>query len=161
MKTYETLGEIHAACKLAMSLAPIHYPPDLQSLPGLLGAPEWYSFEHAAWPIGERIRHSFKDHNKLKLDQNVICAVMEVVECVNLRRGRQSFVMSLGFMAASPMASRLAQFLRDQDVDGQVIGTLLKMRAPGFLADVSPLMKAEKTWIRNLAKKYVQRYSTA
>jgi hypothetical protein len=69
--------------------------------------------------------------------------------------------MSLGFVAAAPMAVRLVRFLGDKDIDGQVIDALLKMRVRGFVTEVSPLMKAEKTWIRNLATRYVQRYSEA
>src|SRR5262249_49105875 len=131
MDEYQTVDEIHEACKLARSMAPGEYPPDLPCEPELLGAPAWYPFETRAWPIGERIRQSFKEHPKLKRDQNVICEVMEVIECVNLRRGRQSFVMSLGFTGASAMAARLGRFLGDRDIDGHVISTLLKMKASG------------------------------
>jgi hypothetical protein len=142
-------------------MAPDIYPPDLPSRPELLGAPDWYSFEHAVWPIGEQLRNSFKTRPKLKLDLGGVGAVMDVIECNSLRRGRQSFVMAIGFTAAYPLATRLARFLDDKDIDGQVIAALLKMRVSDFVAEVSPLMKAEKTWIRNLAKKYVQRYSAA
>ena len=80
---------------------------------------------------------------------------------LNLRRGRQSFVMALGFTGAAHLAPRVARFLADPDVDGQVIDTLLKMRAPGFVAAVRPLLTDTHAWIRNLAKKYVARYSPA
>jgi hypothetical protein len=111
--------------------------------------------------MGERIRQSFKTHPKLKMDLAVIDAVVEVVECINLRRGRQSFVMALGFSAASPVAGRIARFLADADIDGQVLDTLLKMRASHFATEVAPLTDAKKAWVRNLAKKYMTRYAAA
>jgi hypothetical protein len=158
---YKTPEEIVAACHESLSMAPTAYPPDLPAREDLLGAPGWYSFENSAWPIGEDIRQSFKAVPKLKRSPEALEAVMSVVEQTHLRRGRQSFVMALGFTAASFLAGRVACFLSDKDVDGQVIDTLLKMRAPGFVAAVRPLLEADKTWIRNLAKKYVQRYTVA
>ena len=139
-------------------MAPSEFSPTLPTKEGLLGAPGWYSFEHEAWPIGESIRQSFQKTPKLKRDGGALEAVMRVVEQPNLRRGRQSFVMALGFKAASPFASRMARFLVDQDNDGQVVDTLLKMRAPGFVNAVRPLLGDTHTWIRNLAKRYVARY---
>jgi hypothetical protein len=53
---------------------------------------------------------------------------------------------------------RESAFLSDSDVDGQVVHTLLKMRAGGYAEAVAPLLQSEKPWIRRLAKKYVERY---
>ncbi|MGB8459063.1 MAG: hypothetical protein WCE50_15165 [Candidatus Acidiferrum sp.] len=66
--------------------------------------------------------------------------------------------MALGFVAARQHAKTLAPFLRDLDVDGQVVYTLIKMKAPDFVSEVEPLLQSDKTWIRNLAKKYLSRY---
>jgi hypothetical protein len=76
-----------------------------------------------------------------------------------LRRGRQSFVMAIGFVSARPYAERLSKFASDPDIDAQVVDTLLKMKAPGFRDKVEPLLASKMTWIRNLAKRYISLYA--
>jgi hypothetical protein len=150
--------EIFAACETALSLAPALYPPTLPPFKESLGAPDWYSFEHEAWGIGESVRRSFVQNPKFKKNQDVLNRMLEVACCRNLRRGRQSFIMALGFVAARLYAKTLSSFLNDPDVDGHVVYTLIKMKAPGFISEVEPLLQSDKTWIRNLAKKYLSRY---
>jgi hypothetical protein len=152
--------DIADACERALRLAPETYPPTLPSSPDLLGAPEWYAFESAAWPIGEQIRQAFQRTPRLRNDHSVTLRVLEVATCRNLRRGRQSFVMALGFVGAREHAAALAKSLGDADVDGQVVDTLLKMKAAGFCEQVRPLLGAKHSWIRRLAQRYVDRYST-
>ncbi len=150
--------EIFAACEKALSLASAEYPPTLPPSKELSGAPEWYAFEHEAWPIGESIRRALLQNPKLKKNGAILEKVLEVASCRNLRRGRQPFIMALGFVAARQYAKTLSPSLRDQDVAGQVLYTLLKMKAQGFVPEVEPLLQSDKTWIRNLAKKYLSRY---
>ena len=123
-----------------------------------MGAPEWYPFEHEAWPIGESVRRAFVQRPQLKKNAALISKVVEVATCRNLRRGRQSFIIAIGFVSASPFASSLVASLNDPDVDGQIVHTLLKMRAEGFAHAVAPLVQSHKAWIRRLAKKYIERY---
>jgi len=151
-------GEVLAACDQALRLAPSEWPPTLPASKELLGAPEWYPFEHEAWAIGESIRRTFVQHAGMKKKTALISKVAEVATCRNLRRGRQSFIMAIGFVAACTHASSLVAFLDDPDVDGQVVHTLLKMRAGGFGEDVASLLHSEKSWVRRLAKKYIERY---
>jgi hypothetical protein len=150
--------EILAACEKALSLAPREYPPTLPPSRELFGASDWYPFEHEAWHIGEKIRQAFVAKPSIRKDREIIQRVLQVALCRNLRRGRQSFIMLLGFVAAKPFADNLAPYLQDKDVAGHVLDTLLKMRVPEFATEVSPLLKADQTWIRNLAKKYLERY---
>jgi hypothetical protein len=150
--------EIFAACEKALSLAPALYPPTLPPFKESLGAPDWYSFEHEAWGIGESVRRSFVQNPKFKKNRDVLSRMVEVACCRNLRRGRQSFIMALGFVAARQCAKTLSPFLTDPDVDGHVVYTLIKMKAPGFISEVEPLLQSDKTWIRNLAEKYLSRY---
>jgi hypothetical protein len=138
--------------------APVDFPPTLPSRPELLGAPEWYRFELDVWPIGEVIRQSFIHSPKMKKDWGTLEAIVRVVECKNLRRGRQSFVMALAFVGAREFAPRLAVFLDDPDLDGQVVDTLIKMKAPGYTEAVGKLMSSENLWIRKLAKRYIERF---
>jgi hypothetical protein len=151
--------DIVDACDRALRLAPTTYPPTLPASSDLLGAPDWYPFERDAWPIGEDIRQAFIRDPKLKKNDIVMSRLVDVATCRNLRRGRQSFIMALGFVGAREHAARLAESLNDDDVAGQVLDTLLKMKAPGFSARVRPLLQARHAWIRRLAQRYVERYS--
>jgi hypothetical protein len=126
-----------------------------------MGAPDWYDFEHEAWGIGESIRRAFVKTPRFKRKEVILAKVAGVVTWRNLRRGRQSFIMAIGFVAARRYAETLVPFLRDPDVDGQVLYTLVKMRAPGFAHEVASLLHAKQTWKRNLAKTYVSRYPSA
>jgi hypothetical protein len=151
--------EILTACEEAIRLAPAEFPPTLPPSKELSGAPEWYSFEYAAWPIGESIRRAFVENPRHKKNDAVLAKVAEVATYRNLRRGRQSFVMALGFVAARRYADTVAPFLSDPDVEGQVLDTLIKMKAPGYTREAISLLHSDKVWIRRLAKKYVDRYS--
>ena len=152
--------EVLAACDHALRLAPTQWPHTLPASKELLGAPEWYPFEREAWAIGESVRRAFVQHRHWKKNTILISKVVEVAKNRNLRRGRQSFITALGFASACPHASSLVAFLSDPDVNGQVVDTLLKMRAGDFANVVAPLVQSEKTWIRRLAKKYIERYPT-
>ena len=152
--------EVLVACDHALRLAPAQWPDTLPASKKLLGAPEWYLFEHETWAIGESIRRAFVQHPHWKKKTFLTSKVVEVATSRNLRRGRQSFIMALGFTSACPHAPSLVAFLSDPDVNGQVIDTLLKMRAGGFAHAVAPLVQSDKTWISRLAKKYIERYPT-
>jgi len=150
--------EILAACEKAIRLAPAEFQPTLRESKELLGAPEWYPFELEAWPIGESVRKAFSRNPKLRKREVLLSKVVEVATCRNLRRGRQSFIMALGFVSARPYAEHLGAFLDDPDVDGHVLRTLLKMRAPGFARDAKLLLHSDKSWKRRWAKKYLDQH---
>ena len=154
-----TEEEILAAVQLALEMAPSELPPDLPTRPDLLGAPGWYPFELRAWELGEGIRQGLVRSPRLKTRAVVQEALLAVVERRSLRRGRQPFVLNLGHFAASAMAHRLAPFLADADIDGQVIDALLRMRAGGFAAQVAPLSTSNRAWVRRLARRYLDRFA--
>lgn len=158
---YESSEAIVAACQAAKNLAPSSFPTDLQPDPIAPDVPAWYKFEHTAWGIGETIRQSFVANPKLKKNSSVIHAIIEVVQERNLRRGRQSFVMLLGFKGAAKYAPLLASLINDPDIDGHVVDTLLKMRVPGFASKIVSLTSHKQAWIRRLAKRYIDRYPDA
>ena len=79
----------------------------------------------------------------------------EVATYRNLPRGRQSFIIALGFIAARRYAEPLAAFLNEHGVDGQVLDTLAKMKAFGFSLEAASLFHSDQTWTRRLAKKYL------
>ena len=158
---FPTSDAIIAACAAAKSLAPADFPTDLAPDRFTSGAPAWYSFEHAAWRVGETIRLSFQATPRLKRDPRVVDAVVDVIRCRNLRRGRQSFVIALGFTCAARCAPTIVEYLGDPDLAGQVVDTLLKMRAAGCAEAVSRLLDTPHAWIRNLARRYLDRYAPA
>jgi hypothetical protein len=151
--------EIVSACEEAIRLAPAEFPLTLPPSKEHFGASQWYPFEIQAWPIGESIRQAFIRNPRLKKRENMLAKIAEVATCRNLRRGRQSFIMALGFVSVRHYAERLVVLLNDPDVDGQVLHTLIKMKAPSYTREVGTLLQSDKAWIRRLAKKYLDRYS--
>lgn len=153
---------VFAVCAAALALAPESFPPDLPpsefSIRIGSDAPERYPFEGAVWAMGEDLRHYLLQHPKLKRDPDVQRAITEVVRCRNLRRGRESFVMLLGYTAAQAWAPLMVECLADDDISGHALDTLVKMRVPGYATQVEHLLTSQYTWVRNLARKYVERY---
>ena len=150
--------QLLAACDRAIRLAPAEYPPRLSPSKDVFGAEDWHPFEHEAWAIGEQVRQAFSENRAFKKNVAMLRKVLDVATCRNLRRGRQSFIMALGFVSAGGFAQDLVPHLSDPDVDGQVLWTLVKMRASGFGREVAPLLGSNKAWIKRLARKYQERY---
>jgi hypothetical protein len=153
--------EVIAACEFALGLAPPEWLPDLPALGGLLaplGLPQLHPFENEAWAIGESIRQAFVQSPRFKKKAALIGKVVEVATHRNLRRGRQSFVMAIGFVAAREFSEMLVPLLDDSDVNGQVVYTLLKMKATGYAHAVSALLQSDEVWKQRLARKYIGRY---
>lgn len=158
---YGSAEEIIAACHAAKDLAPAFFPADLPPDPIAPDVPAWHQFENKAWGIGEQIRQSLLAQPKLKKNPEVIRAILEVIQLRNLRRGRESFVMLLGFTGAAMHAPLVATFANDPDIAGHVVDTLLKMRAPGFSKEIFALTSHKRAWIRRLAHRYIDRYPIA
>ena len=159
--TLEALADVRAACQRARARAPAAYPPDLPTKPELLGAPDWHPFEHAAWTLGEEVRQALKRAPSLKRDRSLLDSIADVVDTLNLRRGRQSFALALGFKGAAALAPRLAAHLSDRDIAGQCLHSLIKMGASGFASEVARLSDHEQAWIRRLARRYLDEYAAA
>ena len=136
---------------------------NLTDLPYMKLAPnvhDWYDFEHELWNIGESIRQLIvANHKDLNSDQvDRVCRI-----CVDIRakRGRQSFVMLLGKKRYISWADKIADVLPDEDVDGHIISTLYKMGATQYVDQIKPYTTHQITWIRNEAKRYIQKYGSA
>ena len=152
---------VETACEQALEIAPEKFPPDLHSNELLAGAPAWYPFEYRAWELGESVRQTLARHRKLRADPKVQSLLLRVILERNLRRGRQSFVFGLACKSAQPQARHIAPFLKDPDIQGQVLDALIKMRARGFDEKVKPLLDSPYKWIRSLARKYIHTLGTA
>lgn len=107
----ESEQQIFAACEQALRFAPAEFPATLPPSKELFGAPEWYSFERKVWPIDESIRRAFVKNPQFKRKDTVLAKVAEVATCRNLRRGRQSFIMALGFVSTRRYAEAFVPFL--------------------------------------------------
>ncbi len=154
----DTKSDLEELCNRALDSAPESVSPDLRN-DSSLGVPAWYDFESAAWAAGEQVRQAFSQHRTWKKDAALRDRVLEVAVHRQLRRGRQAWIMALGFVDARDLAPALAPHLSDPDVEGQVVDTLTKMRAGGFSQQVWPLTSHKQAWIRKLARRYLKRYA--
>jgi hypothetical protein len=136
--------------------APRDVPPDLP-LSSVTGQPEWYAFEHRVWSEGEALRSVLAQHGRLKRHPDVLLAVVRVLECPGLRRGRQSFSFLFESRAAQPFAPRLVPLLSDPDIAGHVVAALVRMHAPGLQQQLAPYATSPVAWIRRLAQSYLTR----
>ena len=159
METPSSAEEVIAVAERALRLAPAKFTTSLPTQKELRGAADWYPFERAAWAMGEHIRHAFLNKPSLRSQPEVLKAIVKVIAQTHLRRGRQSFVMLLGTVKAAHLAPQIALFLSDTDIEGHVVDTLTKMRAGGYSVHVKKHLGSKYAWIRNKAKRYVERFA--
>lgn len=142
----------------AENLIPNENLPDLPFIPEAPDVHDWYRFEHDLWDKGEEIRQLISDSKKKPNCEQIkrICDI-----CANpfAKRGRQSFIMLLGKKCYVQYAPVIAPFLSDDDIDGHVVDTLYKMGTPDYISQIQPLTNHKRIWIRNIAKKYINKYS--
>lgn len=119
----------------------------------------WHDFEHTVWNLGEEVRQIMKQYQALRKDEHLQQLVLDIVLNRNAKRGRQSFIMLLGYTFCAKYAPKLISQLDDEFVNGHIIYTLLRMRADGFVELVKPFTTHKKTWIRNYAIRYCDRHS--
>ena len=150
-------SELNNFLTRAEALIPKENLPDLPYMDLAPDVHDWYEFEHRLWEIGEEIRQ-FLSENKNKLNKNQIDRIVSICLDKKAKRGRQSFVMLLGKKIYNSYADMIVTVLNDDDVDGQVIDTLYKMGAKEYVEQIEPFLTHNRTWIRNEAKRYVQKY---
>ena len=122
------------------------------------GAPEWHSFEYQIWDYGEKIRQLLTKDKSLRKDIELQRAFVRVACNPNAKRGRQSFIMLLGYTCCVKFAPDIASQLADPHVDGHVIDTLTKMRCSDFVEKIKPFTSDKTAWVRKAAKQYIQKY---
>ena len=132
--------------------------PDLPPGQYTSGSPEWHDFEHVIWALGEDIRQLFINNKSLRKDIELQRTILRIATDPKAKRGRQSFIMLLGYTFCSQFAHQIAEQLSDPHVCGHVVDTLLKMRTPDFVNEVKPFTRYKTTWIRNKAKRYIEKY---
>lgn len=133
---------------------------NLPDLPFMKLAPDvhdWYMFEHEIWELGEEIRQLICAGKKT-LTQTQIDRIINICLDERAKRGRQSFVMLLGKKAYQNYSDKIAPLLNSDDVDGHIIDTLYKMQAGQYVDLIIPFTNHKRTWIKNIAKKYIQKF---
>ena len=126
-----------------------------------LDVSERYQFELQLWEKGETIRQVYVKYPKWRSDVQLQQLIASIALAREAKRGRQSFIMLMGNKQFMHYATILVKQLDDKGVDGQIISTLYKMHASGFTKEIKPFTTYKITWIRNLAKKYIEKYGQA
>jgi len=155
MSTGDVRREIEGLVKSARRLLPETLLDALPPDETLGGVPAWRDFEHRVWAIGERIRQLLLNAPRLRADPMIQELFANIACDRRAHRGRQSFVMLLGYRSCAEYAVRLIEHLDDSFVDGHVVNTIYKMRAPGFSDRVRSLVDDKMAWVRNEAKRYL------
>lgn len=150
-------NELNNLLTSAEALIPKENLPDLPFMDLVPDVRDWYKFESELWDVGENIRQ-FLLENKNKLNRSQIERIVEICLDKRAKRGRQSFVMLLGKKMFRDYAEQIVTLLNDVDVDGHVIDTLYKMGATEYTDLIEPFLTHNRTWIRNEAKRYIQKY---
>lgn len=157
MERDEFDAQLNGLFLCAEGLIPEKTLPDLPCMELEPTVNDWHDFEHEIWEIGEQIRQLMlqerKELNKEQADR--VCKI-----CVDIRakKGRQSFIMLLGKKRYVSYAHNIIVVLTDEDVVGHVISSLYKMGASQYIEQIKPYTNHAITWIRNEAKRYVQKY---
>lgn len=132
----------------------------LEDLPFMEDVPDvhdWHRFELDLWDIGEEIRllilESKKKPSKLQVER-----ILKICLNRNAKRGRESFIMLLGKKCYACYAPEIVPLLNDEYVDGHTVDTLYKMDVSEYVKQIEPFVNHKRTWIKNTAKKYIQKY---
>lgn len=150
-------NEMEYLLSAAESIIPDSIMPDLPYMTSAPDVHEWHSFELTLWNTGEKIRQLISLHKK-SLTQNQLERILNICQDKRAARGRQSFVMLLGRKQYADFSHRLISLLNDEDINGHVIDTLYKMRAPGYSTVITPFLQHNRSWIRKAAERYIQKF---
>ena len=143
----------------AENLIPKENLPDLPYMELAPTVPDWYEFEHKLWSKGEDIRQLVLSEHK-DLNTNQADRVCKICMDFKAKRGRQSFVLLLAKKRFLSYAAQLGTLLPDHDIDGHIIAALYKMKAFQFSELIKPYTNHSITWIRNEAKRYIEKCKT-
>ena len=152
--------EINNLLSKAEENIPVEILPDLPFMKSVPDVHEWHDFEHKIWNTGEKIRQ-LASASQMAFNRDQIDRILNIGLNNRAKRGRQSFVMLLGKVKYREYSDALIPLLQDDDVSGHVIDTLYKMRVNSYVALITPFLNHKQTWIRNTAKKYVQKFENS
>ena len=153
---YRILGLIEKANELT----PKTLENDLPPIEGFPDVPSWHDYELAIWKLGEEIRQILIEHTSLRKDDMVNEKIINLCTNTNAKRGREPFVLILGYKHNQVYADKIKILINDRYVDGHIIDTILKMQAKGYEKEIQPIATHKTTWIRKIAIKYLEKYGT-
>jgi hypothetical protein len=139
-------------------LVPKELKPDLKALEGYPDVPSWHKFEIDVWNFGEDIRQILEHYKPLRKDKDLLDLFLTICLNRNSKRGRQTFIMLFEFKHCVGYAKQIVSQLNDKFVEGHVIRCLNKMQAGGFGGQIKKFTEHKVRWIRNEAKKYMEKY---
>lgn len=108
-------------------------------LRGVGGAPDWTQLELAVWQAGEDIRGATGRLKGSGSTGPIVDQVLAVVATVGLGKGRQSFVALASDLGGEDAVRRLTAHLDDDEVNGAIVGAMVKRKVAGYSARVAPL----------------------
>ena len=152
--------EIIKLINKANTLTPEKLEKKLNPIKGFPNVPDWHEYERDIWTIGEEIRQIINSKKTLRKDQEINDLIMEFCLNKNSKRGRQPFVLLMGYKNLSEYAPKLIRMINDKSISGQIIDTLYKMQAKGYEKEIEPFTRNKTTWIRKIAIKYIEKYGT-
>tara|TARA_R110002049_G_scaffold24461_1_gene86719 strand:+ start:122 stop:592 length:471 start_codon:yes stop_codon:yes gene_type:complete len=152
--------KVLALIKKAENLIPLKMEKDLKPLNGIPNIPDWHNYETNIWRIGEEIRQIIAANKVLRKDAEINNLILNICLNKNSKRGRQSFILLLGYKHLSEHSRELIKMINDNSVDGHIIDTIYKMQSAEFVKEIRPFKTNQQAWIRKIASKYLEKYAT-
>lgn len=116
----------------------------------------WYSFEFYIWQLGENLRNIIRKKN-FKKSAQVEKAIINVLMNNTYGKGRETFALLVGEFKFHLSEKQIGILLDDNDVYGHIIISLIKLKMKGFDEKIKEIMNSEKGWIKQEAKKYLEK----
>ncbi len=98
------------------------------------------------------------EEKALRKDKDLYARFLNICLHPNAKRGRQSFFFLFEYKHLVEYASLLITQVEDENVTGHVLSAIWKMNAPGYNKQMQKFTGHQIAWIRNVAKKYLQRW---
>lgn len=154
----EARKKIQSIVRKTGKLIPLTYEKDLPPTEKFPDIPEWHDYEQKIWMNGSQIEQILREHKSLRKDKSLLDSFLAIALNRNAKRGRQIFIMLLGYKHCAEYAPSLVEQIDDKFVNGHIIYVLNKMKVGQYVSLVIPYMADKTAWIRNEAKKYVNQY---
>jgi hypothetical protein len=122
--------------------------------PELKDAAPWLAFEMKTLQLGRAIDFVMRKLGCWKGRGPLLDAVAEVASDARYRRGRQSFIATLGEHGEGAYGVELAALLHDETMIGYVVKALHRGGHAGHLDEVLSASAGQRPWIRNAAQAY-------
>lgn len=117
----------------------------------------WYSYEYKIWELGEALRKLLKKKKYLVKDEFLQISINEIIDQKKYGKGRQSFSLLPGEFKFFSSINVLVKNINDEDIQGQVLNSLTKLKVKGLDNEISLIYSKNKGWVKKEAKKYLSK----